>query len=74
MTEDAHPTEALENPVDELRTRSELLERKLNDLQQLSDTRLIRAEMKAEAIRAGMIDLDWLKLLDLSEVKLNERG
>jgi len=30
--------------------------------------------MKAEAVRAGMIDLDGLKLLDLSGIKLNENG
>ena len=30
--------------------------------------------MKAEAMRAGMIDLDCLQFLDLSAVKLNEKG
>jgi hypothetical protein len=74
MTEDVPVAEPSANPVDELRARAELLELKLSDLQQQSDTRLIRAEMKAEAIRAGMIDLDGLKLLDLSTVKLNEKG
>ena len=32
--------------------------------------RLIQAELRAEAARAGMIDLDGLRLLDLSGVKL----
>jgi len=74
MTENALLAEPTNNSVDELRARAEFLERKLNDFQQQSDTRLVRAEMKAEAIRAGMIDLDGLKLLDLSAVKLNEKG
>ncbi len=34
----------------------------------------MRAELKAEAIRAGMIDLDGLKLLDMTEISLNARG
>jgi hypothetical protein len=74
MTENAPSAEPTDNPVDELRARAERLEQKLHDIQQQSDVRLIRAEMKAEAIRAGMIDLDGLKLLDLSAVKLNERA
>lgn len=74
MTEDTPLAEPIESPVDELRARAEVLEQKLNDLQEQSKTRLIRAEMKAEAIRAGMIDLDGLRLLDLSAIKLNEIG
>ena len=36
--------------------------------------RLIRAELKAYAIRAGIVDLDALRLADLSGVKLNDDG
>jgi hypothetical protein len=39
-----------------------------------ADARVIRAELKAEALRAGMVDLDGLKLVDLSTAKLNEQG
>ena len=74
MSDDTPTTEVTDNPVDELRIRAERLEQKLSELRQQSDTRLIRAEMKAEAIRAGMIDLDGLRLLDLASVKLNELG
>ncbi|HUB47018.1 MAG TPA: hypothetical protein VMB73_18710 [Acetobacteraceae bacterium] len=59
---------------EDLRVRAELLERKIDELHLQSNMRLIRAEMKIEAIRAGMVDLDGLKLLDLSEVKLNDEG
>jgi hypothetical protein len=74
MTENVTSDELIDNPVTELRARAELLEQKLSDFQRQSDARLIRAEMKAEAIRAGMIDLDGLNLLDLSAVNLNEKG
>lgn len=36
-----------------------------------ADQRVIRAELKAEALKAGMVDLDGLKLADLSKVKLS---
>lgn len=39
-----------------------------------ANERIIRAELKAEAIKAGMIDLDGLKLADLASVKLNDAG
>jgi len=35
---------------------------------------VIRAELKAAALKAGMVDLDGLKLADLSNVKLNDAG
>jgi hypothetical protein len=37
-------------------------------------TRLIRAELKAEAVRAGMVDLDGLKLIDVTAVTMTEDG
>ena len=36
--------------------------------------RLVQAELKAEAIRAGMVDLDGVKLIEASTVKVNEAG
>lgn len=43
-------------------------------VQRDADQRVIRAELKTAALKAGMVDLDGLKLLDLSGVKLNEHG
>ena len=40
--------------------------------QAAANERIIRAELKAEAVKAGMVDIDGLKLADLSKVKLNE--
>lgn len=36
--------------------------------------RLLQAELKAEAIRAGMVDLDGVKLIDVGGVKVDEAG
>jgi len=39
-----------------------------------ANDRVLRAELKAVAVKAGIVDMDALKLLDLSKVKLNEDG
>jgi hypothetical protein len=36
------------------------------------ESRLITANLRTEAVRAGMIDLDGLKLIDLSKIHLDE--
>ena len=74
MSDIGTTSEELSLDGEDLRVRAELLERKIDELHLQSNMRLIRAEMKIEAIRAGMVDLDGMKLLDLSEVKLNDEG
>jgi hypothetical protein len=54
--------------------RAEAAEAALSRLQADAEARLIRAELTAEAVKAGMIDLDGLKLIDAAEVRLNEAG
>ncbi len=49
------------------------LEQRLSALEASLRERLVRAELKAHAVRAGMVDLDGLKLLDASRLALNER-
>jgi len=71
-TETTSGTSSLES--ENLRIRAELLERKLEELQVQWNMRLVRAEMKVEAVRAGIIDLDGLRLLDLSDASLNDQG
>ena len=39
-----------------------------------ANARLIQAELKSHALRAGIIDLDCLKLLDASSLKLDPEG
>ena len=57
-----------------LLTRAAELERKLADLEARTQTRVVAAELKAEAVRAGMIDLDGLKLADASTLVVGEDG
>lgn len=71
--EPSHP-EAAEEVLVELRLRTEALERKLAEVKQAAQTRLIQSELKAEALRAGIADPDGLKLIDLSAVQLNDDG
>jgi hypothetical protein len=47
---------------------------KIAEASTASQQRIIRAELKASAIKAGMVDLDGLKLADMSTVKLDEAG
>jgi hypothetical protein len=63
-----------QNNAETWQTRAELAEAALSRFQADAETKLIRAELKAEAVKAGMIDLDGLKLLDAGEVRLNEAG
>jgi hypothetical protein len=60
--------------IDELRIRAEALERQLLEVEQRAEARLIRAELKSEALRAGMVDLDGLKLIELDQLKLSTDG
>jgi hypothetical protein len=39
-----------------------------------ANERLVRAELKAHAVKAGIVDLDGLKLLDMTNVKLTDDG
>jgi hypothetical protein len=47
---------------------------KVTAAEQRANERVIRAELKVAAQKAGMIDLDVLKLVDLTSVKLTEAG
>jgi hypothetical protein len=47
---------------------------KITAAEQVANDRIVRAELKTLAIEAGMIDLDGLKLADLTKVKLNDKG
>jgi hypothetical protein len=62
------------NDTENWQVRAELAEAALNRLQAEAGVKLMRAELKAEAVKAGMIDLDGLKLIDAGEVQLNEAG
>ena len=50
------------------------LERRIVEIEAAHRARLVRAELKAEAVRHGMVDLDGLKLLDPTSIQLDEAG
>lgn len=39
-----------------------------------AETRVIRTELRAEALKAGLLDADDLKLADVSQLRVNENG
>jgi hypothetical protein len=64
------------NPAETLAEdpRIAALEQKLSAQQAAHRTSLAHAELKLHAVRAGMIDLDGLKLVDPSRIKLSDAG
>lgn len=50
------------------------LERELADLRQAHREALLRTGLRAEAQRAGMVDLDGLKLVDSTTLAVDEHG
>jgi hypothetical protein len=69
-------TEATPSPPESATAdpRVETLERRIAELEATHRARLVRAELKAEAVRAGMVDLDGLKLVDLATVEVGDDG
>lgn len=53
---------------------SEAAEARVGEVSKAAEQRIVRAELKAHAIKAGIVDLDGLKLVDLSSVKLDDNG
>jgi hypothetical protein len=56
------------------RSRAEQAERDLAEAVRAAEQRLIRAELKTEALRAGMVDLDGIKLVETDSLALDAHG
>ncbi len=67
-------SKAENDPIEELREKATALEQLLGETRREATARLVRAELKFEAMRAGMVDLDGLKLIDQSKVVLSPAG
>jgi hypothetical protein len=74
MSDNTQDTDGATDPVIELRARCEQLERELVQVKQKAESGIVKAHLQAEATRAGMIDLDGLKLLDISHVTVTADG
>ncbi len=71
MTE---PAEQAGDELEVLRARNVELEGRLSAAEEATREKLVRAELKTHAVRAGMIDLDGLKLIETDGLNLNQRG
>jgi hypothetical protein len=74
LSESVSEAGPLENSEEDLRGRIERLERESQEVLHQTERRIILSELKVEAVRAGMVDLDGLTFLDLSEVHLRDDG
>jgi hypothetical protein len=74
MTEPAAVPDTPPDDIAALRARADALEARLREAMETAQQRLAKVELKAEAIRAGMIDLDGLKLIDPGQMPLSEQG
>lgn len=59
---------------DALKARNLELEARLRENEEHGRQKLIRAELKAHAVRAGIVDLDGLKLVETDGLTLNDSG
>ena len=50
------------------------LQARIAQIEADAQARILRAELRAEAVRAGMVDLDGLKLIDTARVRFAESG
>ena len=57
-----------------LRARNEQLEASLKEARASADRQLVHLELKAEALKSGMVDLDGLKLIEHGDVSIDENG
>ncbi|MDD2878020.1 MAG: hypothetical protein PHT60_13525 [Acidiphilium sp.] len=61
-------------PPDDWQARAEAAEKALDQMRHEHLEKLKRVELKIEAVRAGMVDLDGLKLVDFDRVVLADDG
>ena len=74
MAEDDVPQEPSGDDTTLLLRQVEQLQRDLMRTEQLARERVMHAELKTEAIRAGIVDLDGLKLLDATQAEFTSEG
>jgi hypothetical protein len=74
LTEEPLDTVVQEDPDADLRARLYKLEQDSQETRRLNEKRLMLAELKVEAMRANMIDLDGLQFLDMNQIRLDEDG
>jgi hypothetical protein len=66
--------DSMEDAFVALRTRADALERQLQDVERNAALQLRQSELKAEALRAGIVDVDGLRLIDPSSLEGRHGG
>ncbi len=61
-----------DDPTDDAAARLAALEAKLATVEADAAARVLQAELRAEAVRAGMIDLDGIKLIDTAALRAGD--
>jgi hypothetical protein len=74
MADTTSDTDTTDDQDDNLRSRLDRLERESEENRRLSDHRVALAELKVEAMRAGIVDMDGLRFLDTGQIHLDEDG
>ena len=64
----------IDKTMEDLRAEIKRLEQALRDSAESAKDRLMRSQLQAAAMHAGMIDLDGLKLVDAARAKPNQHG
>lgn len=73
-TEQAREMPAIEKTMEDLRGEIERLKQALNESTEAAKQRLMDTQLRAAAVQAGMIDLDGLKLVEVSRARPNQYG
>ena len=74
MSDNAPDGDAPVETVESLRQQTMRLESELEAVRADARQKVMQADLKVAAIRAGMIDLDGIKLLDMASVGVTEDG
>ena len=60
--------------TDDSEIRANALQARLEQLEATTTQRIIAVELKSAALRAGMVDLDGIRLIETNELALNDKG
>lgn len=70
----ADAQKVIKEKEDALIAKQKEFETTLSAKAQAANERIIRSELKAHAVAAGIVDLDGLKLIDTKDIKVDENG
>jgi len=74
LTSHSPDTEISDDPASDIQARLDRLEHETRENLRLTEQRIVKAELKVEAMRAGIVDMDGLKFVDSTQVQLDDEG